>query len=69
MSSRPQNYFIQKAVKPANEGRFKAYCERGGNHSVNRACISRGLDSTSSRVRHEAQFAKTMKHIAANRTR
>lgn len=67
MSSRHKNYFIQKAVKPANEGRFKAYCERGGNHSVNKACINRGLDSPSPRVRHEAQFAKTMKHIAAQR--
>lgn len=65
---RPHN-FIQRAVRPANEGRFTAYCQRGGNRGVNKSCIERGKHSDNARVRHEAQFADTMKRLAAARAR
>jgi hypothetical protein len=62
--------FIQRAVKPANEGRFTDFCRRHGSRGgVTNACIERGLASPSARVRHEAQFAKNMRTIAAEHER
>jgi hypothetical protein len=59
--------FIQGAVKHSNEGRYTRYCERAGYRGVSHACIAHGLQSPSSRVRHEAQFAQNMQHLAARR--
>lgn len=54
-------HWIQAAVK--HPGAFTRYCHHQHMRGATGKCISRGMHSRNSHVRHMAQFAKTMRKI------
>jgi hypothetical protein len=62
---RPKTKWIQSAVKPKNEGKFKAYAK--SKHLSMGKAIQTGLHSKNPKTRHRALFAKNMRAIVGKR--